>query len=226
MIGMSLSFFRFRHKFHSTRLVTIVQSRFRCILHHYNRLHLCLCRFCHRPHLTQLVKTVQFHFWHKTFLYDRSHHCLVLFSSQIESCPIGHDCSISSTNPKFTVDHNFAYVIFIIDHILLDQSRQFNFVFSIECTCVISHVVLYHFCHHYTRFDQSQQFCFVFGVDYTCTIGHVVVLCCFRLKLHLVPSIMIVQFHSRCRPHLYDWSSLIRAQLVSQLIRVQLVLLD
>ena len=56
--------------------------------------------------------------------------------------------------------------IFMIDHILSDQSWKFRFDFGVDRTYMIGQVIILSGLHHrpYT-IDQSQQFIFIFGKE-------------------------------------------------------------
>ena len=102
---------------------------------------------------------------------------------------------------------SLSSLVFIIDYTLSNRSRQFNFVFGIDCTynqsscCFIwvsSKIVP-----GLIVIDSSISF---FGVDCTCIICQVVVISSFCQRLHPILQVLTVQYHFLRRLHLYNRS--------------------
>ena len=117
---------------------------------------LVLFSFHHTPHPILLVTTIQFHFWHRSHLQDPSHHCLLWFLSQTAPSHMGHDISVliqaqTALVRSFT---SLSCLIFVINYSLSYLSRQFIFIFGIDDTFMIDHIiVLSCFCHRSHPFD-------------------------------------------------------------------------
>ena len=109
-----------------------------------------LSGFNHRPHRFQSIMTTQFCFQLGLYLYDQSHHCPVQFLSQIVLGSISHDSSISfSTQTRLILSvTSLSYHVFITNYTPSNRSRQFSFVFGIDHTYKIYHIiVLFNFNH-------------------------------------------------------------------------------
>ena len=120
----------------------------------------------------------QFHFWHRPHHYDRSCHCLAWFLLHTAPGSIDHDNSISfSMKTCCTISHIWSVIFrwrhvvrFLLSYLIavtistrFDHSRQFNIIFIVDHTCMISQVIILFGFHHKWHLIWSvmtTQFCF------------------------------------------------------------------
>ena len=132
----------------------------------------------HRSSTIKIDMIFLFHFWRSAYLYDWSRRCLVSLSSLKTHCPISLESSILYY-VKITLVWlvmSLSYLLFVMDTILFDQSWQFrsdfgvvaplrlvislsclvfvvdwyfSFIFNMERTCMIGHVVILSYLRHW-----------------------------------------------------------------------------
>ena len=99
---------------------------------------------------------------------------------------------------------SLSYLFFVTNHTRTNQLGQLNFVLSIDCIYMISHViVLSGFCHS-VQLVTTIQFhswhrLLLYNQSRHCSTG-------FCQRLLLIQMIMMVEFHFQCRLHLYSRS--------------------
>lgn len=97
-----------------------------------------------RSYPIRLVMIIQFHFRCRADLNDLSHHCLVSTLLQTTHCPIYLDSLVSYSTEMTPIQliMQLSCLLFMIDHILSDQSSQFNSNFGVNRIYMTSHVIL------------------------------------------------------------------------------------
>ena len=133
----------------------------------------------------------------------------VQFSSQTTPGLIGHDSSELFSMYTILVCSitSLSFLVFIPNYTQFDRSRQLSFVFNVNQTYKIGHViVLSCFRHSRTWSNRSRKFNINFDIYCTYTIGHIVVLFGLWHIWHQILWVMTTQCHFRCRPQLYDRS--------------------
>ena len=99
--------------------------------------------FYHGSHPIRLTMITQYHFWGKPYLYDQSSRCPIQFSLQTlpnHIRPYNLVLVLKYTKPIWLVT-SLSYLIFITCYIQSDRSRQLSFIFSVNRTCTVNHVV-------------------------------------------------------------------------------------
>ena len=159
--------------------------------------------------LHPIWSVIKVHFWfsHAQHLYDRSRHYPISSLSWTAHCPIGLGSSISYyiENKPIQLVTSLSHLVFMIDHILSDQSWNFSFDFGVDHTYIINHVFILSCLHHklyhvgsiitiqfffstwsgLVRLATSLSF-LIFIISHTGTIGYVFVLSVFRDTPHSV----------------------------------------
>lgn len=124
------------------------------------------------------------------------------------------DCMLSDWSWQLSSDFgvvpiwsitSLSYIVIVIDRTMLNWTRQFSFVFDVERTCMMGHVVVLSRLYHKMHTIRS-----ILTVQYrilwihTCMISHVIVLFGHLHRSYLVELDILVQFHFRCRAELCD----------------------
>ena len=106
--------------------------------------------FCHRPDSVRSFMIAQFHFQRRPYLYDQSRSYIIRFSSQLTLDLIVHETFVSFSDKTIIVQSVtiLFYLVFVFDDTQFNRSRQFSFVFGIEYTYTISHVIVLSCFHH------------------------------------------------------------------------------
>ena len=130
----------------STRFIRSLELSFlfsvdcTCTINHV----IVLSGFHHKWHTTRQVLIIKFRFRRRPNLYNMSHCCHVLCSSQTEPGLIGHYNSVSfsmwTTSVRLVIQ--LSYLVFITISTQSNQSQKFSIVFIIDCTCMISHIII------------------------------------------------------------------------------------
>ena len=137
-------------------------------------------------------------FQRRVDLYDRSCRFHVSSSSYTTHClirlnsPISYSTKITPLRPVTSL----SCLVFMIDHIMSDQSWQFSLEFNEDYTYTISHII---FLSGLSRglylVESIMTIQFLFNVERTCMIGHVIVLIYLCHRPHTIWSVLIVQYH-------------------------------
>ena len=121
---------------------------------------------------------VQFHFRCTTDLYDWSRHCPISSLSYTTHCPIGLDSQVLYSRDITLVRSvtSLSCLLFVINCILFDRSRQLSSNFGVDCTYMISQFIVlpglrhkpqldglvitiqFHFWHRAKLYDRSRQY--------------------------------------------------------------------
>ena len=199
--------FYFHRRPHPVRQVSTIQFHFRHRKSLYGQSRHYPIWFLLQIRPDRSITIAQFHFQHRKHLYDQSCSVLIQFSSQSTFNPIGHNSSIlfsTYTTPVRAIT-SLSYPVLIMEGILSNWSQQLSFIFNIDHTCTISHIVVLSGFHH-RSYRVSQvlivQFWFRYRLDlYNWSHRYRV-----WFSSQIEPSSIghCNQFHFWHRPHLYN----------------------
>lgn len=133
-IGHVIALFTFCHKPHQVRSFYTIDVNCTYTIDHV----IFLSVFHHKPHLVQSVMKIQFHFLlqiacYRPHLYDQSHRCPIQFQSKEAPDLICHVVVLSGVRCRL---HPVRSVM------------KVQYLFGIECTCIINHVIILSSFHH------------------------------------------------------------------------------
>lgn len=141
---------------------------------------------CNKQHPIQQVSIFQFHFQYKPNLYDQSRCYPDQFLSQTAPGPISHKSSISFSTQTIPLQSvkSLSYLVFVRDHTRFDRLQQPSFIFGVDHTFTINHIIVLSSFYHKPHLVQSTtttQFHFWNRRAYT--TDHVIALFCLIINL-------------------------------------------
>lgn len=102
---------------------------------------------------------------------------------------------------------SLSSLLFMINRIVSYWSWQYSSDFIIDCTCMVSHIIVLVGLHHKPcPIGSVIVVLFHFIVERTYTIGHVVVLSSLHNSSHIVRSVLTIQYLILWRSHIYNQS--------------------